>query len=140
MAKHFHFTLSTPEAVLFDGKTDYVGATTPEGEIGIMADHLPVITLISSGVMKISSPEGEKFLATGGGFIKVTKDKVVGFAQTAEFAESIDEERAISAMKEAQNKMKEKTDEISLADATGLLERNAARLKVVERKKKRSRR
>ncbi|MFH1910161.1 MAG: ATP synthase F1 subunit epsilon [bacterium] len=140
MSKTFHFILSTPEAVLFDGKTDYVGATTPEGEIGIMADHLPVITLISSGVMKISSPEGEKILATGSGFIKVTKDKVMGFTQTAEFAESIDEERAISAMKEAQNKMKEKTDEMTLADATGLLERNAARLKVVERKKKRSRR
>jgi len=139
MAKTFHFILSTPEAVLFDGEASYVGLETPRGEIGIMADHLPIISLISSGVMKITGKDGEKLLATGAGFIKITKEKVMAFTQTAEFAESIDEERAKVALQEAQSKMKEKVDEISLADATGLLERNAARLKAIERKHKRSR-
>jgi F0F1-type ATP synthase epsilon subunit len=64
----------------------------------------------------------------------------MAFVQTAEFAESIDEQRAIDAMKEASQKMKEKVDEVSLADATGLLERNLARLKAIEHKKKRSHR
>jgi len=139
MAKSFHFILSTPEAVLFDGEASYVSLETPQGEIGIMADHLPIISLISSGVMKITGKDGEKLLATGAGFVKITKEKVMAFTQTAEFAESIDEERAKVALQEAQSKMKEKVDEISLADATGLLERNAARLKAIERKHKRSR-
>jgi F-type H+-transporting ATPase subunit epsilon len=138
MGKTFHFTLSTPEATLYDGETDYVGVETPQGEIGIMADHLPVISLISPGVMKIETKQGDKLLATGSGFIKVTKEKVTAFTQTAEFAESIDEQRAKAALDEAGLKMKEKVDEITLADATGLIERNAARLKAVERKKKRS--
>jgi len=138
MAKYFHFTLSTPEAVLFDSETDYIGIETPRGEIGIMADHLPIISLISAGVMRIETKEGDKVLATGSGFVKVTSEKVTAFTQTAEFAESIDEERAKQALKEAQLEMAKKVDEVSLADATGLLERNAARLKAVERKRKRS--
>ena len=138
MAKTFKFTLSTPESILFDGEANYVGIETPQGEIGVMADHIALISLISPGVMKIESKDGDKLLATGAGFIKVSDNEVKAFTQTAEFAESIDAERAATALKEAQAKTKEHTDEISLADATGLLERNAARLKAVERKRKRS--
>lgn len=138
MAKLFHFTLSTPEALLFDAEASYVCIETPQGEIGIMADHLPIISLISPGVMKIETNQGDKLLATGSGFVKIADNRVMAFTQTAEFAESIDAERAEAALREAQEKAKEQTDEISLADATGLLERNAARLKAVARKRKRS--
>ena len=138
MSKKFKFILSTPEAVLFDGEAEYVGLTTPQGEIGIMADHIPIVSLISAGSMKIVSSKGEQILATGGGFVKITPEKIIAFTQTAEFAESIDEKRVIEAMKDAKQKMQEQVDEVSLADATALLERNIARLKTLERKKKRS--
>lgn len=140
MPKAFHFILSSPEAVLFDGEATYVCLPTPSGEIGIMADHLPIVSLISPGVMRIETKDKEKLLSVGAGFVKVTPEKIMSFVQTAEFAESIDEQRAIEAMKEASLKMKEKVDEMSLADATGLLERNIARLKAIEHKKKRSHR
>ena len=136
--KQFNFTLSTPDAVLFDGETEEVMLETPNGEIGILADHIPLVSLISAGAMRIKTKGEEKILAVGAGFVKVTKDKVNAFTQTAEFAESIDEQRALQAQKEALEAMQGKTDDISLADAAGLLERNAARLRVVERKKKRS--
>ena len=140
MAKSFNFSLSSPEAVLFEGETNYISIPTQTGEIGIMADHIPIVSLIAPGVMRIETKSGDKLLAVGAGFIKVTPDKIMAFVQTAEFAESIDEHRAIVAMKEAAQAMKEKVDEVSLADATGLLERNIARLKAVEHKKKRSHR
>ncbi len=140
MAKTFHFTLSSPDAVLFEGEAQYVSLPTPQGEVGIMADHLPIVSLISPGVLKIEHKSEEKLLSVGAGFITVSPEKIVAFVQTAEFAESIDEQRAIEAIKDAALKMKEKVDELSLADATSLLERNAARLKTIERKKKRSHR
>ncbi len=140
MAKSFHFTLSSPDAVLFDGETEYVSLPTAQGEIGVMADHEPLISLIAPGVLKIEVRNEEKILSVGAGFIKVMPNKITAFVQTAEFAESIDEQRAIEAMQEASNAMKEKVDEISLADATSLLERNVARLKAVQHKKKRSHR
>lgn len=138
MAKTFNFVLSTPDAVLFDGESEYVGLPTADGEIGIMADHIPLVSLISPGVMKIITGKDEKLLATGGGFVKVKPGIVKVYAQTAEYAESIDEQRAIEAQKEALKLMKEKVDRVSLTDATALLERNIARLKTIEHKKRRT--
>ena len=138
MPNSFHFTLSTPDAVLYDDKADYVGIPTVDGEIGIMANHIPLVSLITSGVMKITKDGKEKLLATGGGFIKIKPGTAKAYTQTAEFAESIDEKRAIEAQKEASNIMSEKVGKVSLADASALLERNIARLKTIERKKKRA--
>ena len=138
MAKSFHFTLSTPDAVLFDDEVEIVTFNTPDGEIGVMADHTPLVSLVAPGIMVIKGKDGEKTLATGEGFVKTTENGILAFTQTAEFADSIDEERAIEAKKQAQQVMGQKADEVSLADATSLLERNAARLKAVERRHKRS--
>jgi F-type H+-transporting ATPase subunit epsilon len=135
---NFHFTLSPPDAVLYDGDAQAVKFCTPDGEIGIMADHLPLVAIVSPGIMTIHAKGTEKTLATGEGFVKTQNNSVAAFAQTAEFAESIDEQRAREAKKEAEHIMDQKADEVSLADATALLERNIARLKVVEHKKKRS--
>ncbi len=138
MAKNFHLTLSTPEAVLFDGEAELLSVPTQDGEIGVMADHVPLVSLISSGMITIKTPGSDKVLATGGGFVKIAKNRVKAFCQTAEFAESIDEQRALEAKAQAEQLMKEKVDEVGLADATALLERNIARLKTIERHKKRS--
>jgi len=125
---------------LFDAEAESVTLETPSGEIGIMADHVPLVSLVSPGIMRIKTKNEEKVLATGSGFVKVTETKIKAFTQTAEFAESIDEQRAIEAQKQAKNIMEQKVGEISLADASGILERNVARLKAVGRHKKRSHR
>jgi F-type H+-transporting ATPase subunit epsilon len=138
MPKTFHFILSTPDAVLFDDEADYISVPTKNGEIGIMADHTPLVSLIIPGLMRIIKKDEEKILSTGGGFIKIKPGITKAYTQTAEFAESIDEKRAIEAQKEATKIMAEKSDRISLADATALLERNIARLKTIEHKKRRS--
>lgn len=138
MSKLFHLTLSTPEAVLFDGETELLCAPTPDGDIGIMADHTPLVSLIAPGIMTIKTKDGEKVLATGGGFVKISRNQVKAFCQTAEFAESVDEQRALEAIQQAKDLMSQKADAVSLADATSLLERNIARLKTVEHRKKRS--
>ncbi len=140
MANVFHLILSTPDAVLFDGEAEYIGLPTQNGEIGVMASHIPLVSLIVPGVLRIIQNSEEKILAIGGGFVKINHEIVKVYAQTAEFAESIDEKRAIEAQKEAAKIMTEKSEQMSLADATALLERNIARLKTIERKRKRSQR
>jgi len=136
----FHFTLSSPDAVLFDGVSNSVTLATPNGEISILANHEPLLSLVDPGMMIIKHDKQEKILATGGGFVRISPKLVEVFAQTAEFVDSIDEKRAIEAKQQAESLMKQKTDEVSLADATALLERNIARLKTIERHKKRSHR
>lgn len=137
--KLFHFTLSTPDAVLFDSEVEEATFATPSGEITVMANHTPVVTLLTPGMMTIKTKGEEKILAVGGGFVKIYENQAKAFTQTAEYAESIDEQRAIEAKKQAENLMREKVDEVTLADASSLLERNIARLKVVERKRHKKR-
>jgi len=138
MSKLFHLTLSTPEAVLFDGEAQLLCVPTPNGDMGIMADHTPLVGLVAPGMMTIKTTSGDKILAAGGGFLKISKNVVKVFCQTAEFAESIDEQRALESKQQAEELMNQKVDEIGLADATAMLERNIARLKTVEHRKKRS--
>lgn len=138
--KSFHFILSSPDAVLFDGEVEQLILPTESGEISVLADHTPLVTLVTPGAMIIKIKGEEKTLAVGGGFLKVSNNMAKAFTQTAEFAESIDEERALAAKQQAEDLMKQKVDSITLADATSLLERNIARLKVIDRKKRRSHR
>lgn len=138
MPKSFKFILSTPDAVLYDGEVESVVLPTPNGEIGVMANHEPLVSLISPGIMQIKEKQQEKTLACGSGFIKINPQKTEAFIQTAEFADSIDEQRALEAKKQAELIMAQKADEVSLANASSLLERNIARLKTIERHKKRS--
>lgn len=138
MAKLFKFLLSSPDTVLHDGEVRSVSFHTPDGEITIMADHTPIIAIVAPGVMSIETKDDVQTLAVGAGFAKVTKGSLKVFAQTAEYAESIDEKRAVEAQESAKELLKEKRDHLTLADATSLLERNIARIKAVERKKRRA--
>ena len=141
MAHTFHLTISTPDDVLIDQDVEYVSLPTSGGEVGLMANHMPLVNLISPGTVRVDLGKGEeKILATGGGFAKIGSNRTKIFVQTAEFAESIDEKRAIEAQEEAKKLMQEKVDNVSMADAQALLERNVARLKTIERKKRRSQR
>lgn len=139
MPKQFKLLLSSPDTVLFDGDVSSVSFNTTGGEITIMADHTPIITIITPGVMTIEAENDTKTLAVGTGFAKVTKGNLKIFTQTAEYAESIDEQRAVEAKEAARELLKDKKDHINLADATSLLEINIARVKAIERKKKRTR-
>lgn len=136
MAKKFHFILNSPESSIFDHEVESVSLPTSNGEIGIMADHTPLIALISPGVIGVTESGKTSLLATGGGFVEVKSNEVKAFVQSAEFADSIDEQRAIEAAKQAKQDMAAVGDEISLADASSILERNIARLKTIERKKR----
>lgn len=140
MAKKFNFKLITPDGTIFDDDIELVLMPTENGEIGVMAGHLPIVTVLVPGPLEIAKEKDgpRKLLATGGGFAKILSGGVKVFAQTAEFADSIDEKRAIEAKQRAAETMGEKVDEIMFADAKALLERNVARIKTIERKKRRS--
>lgn len=141
MAKTFQLTLSSPEDIIFDQEVESASFESAQGEITILSDHAPLVTIVNPGIMTIKDKDGaEEILALGGGFAKVVDNKLKVFSQTAEFADSIDEKRALEAKEKAKQSIIESKDRISLADATSLLERNLVRIKTIERKKKRSHR
>ncbi|HVV31259.1 MAG TPA: F0F1 ATP synthase subunit epsilon [Mycobacteriales bacterium] len=92
--------LVSPERELWTGTATEVYARTMDGELGIMAGHIPLLgVLAEGGVVRITTTEGHRVTAAvHGGFLSVTNDGVSILAETAELAEEIDAERARAAL------------------------------------------
>jgi F-type H+-transporting ATPase subunit epsilon len=110
---------------------------TPNGYIGILPHHLPLISLVSAGVITVRRQKDTpdqycEHLATSGGLVSIHGREIQLLADTAERAEDIDELRAKEALAQAKELQLTAKDHVSLADATRLIERNSVRLKVAE--------
>lgn len=90
------------ERSLWSGTAKSVVAKTPEGEIGIMPGHEPVLALLVESPLRIEEPDGTKLLvAVHGGFFAVDGNNVQVIAEVAELAEDIDVDRAKAALEAA---------------------------------------
>lgn len=130
----FFFEITTPERTVFSAEVVQVSLPTRDGEITVLAHHLPIVSLLKSGELRIVPKSGDTMMmAVSGGFIEVQGNKVIVLADTAEHAHEIDEERAERARARAQELMADHQDEESSATATAELEKNLARLHVARR-------
>lgn len=138
------FELVTLERLLFSEEVYEVIVPTPEGTIAILPHHIPVITIVSPGILSLrktkSDPDGAlEHVAISGGIAQITGNKVKILSETAETADEVDELRAQEARNQAKEAMEKATDDISVSDATAALERSLARLKLAELRKRRHR-
>lgn len=84
---------------VWSGTASMVVAKTPEGEIGIMGGHEPVLSLLVNGVVRISATDGSKVIvAVHGGFLAMDSNEVRVLAEIAELAQDIDLARAQAAL------------------------------------------
>ena len=84
------------------GPAKSIVAKTPEGEIGILPGHEPVLSLLVNGVVRIESTEGAKVaVAVHGGFVAMDSDNVRILAEVAELSSDIDVDRAQKALDKA---------------------------------------
>ena len=90
--------LVSAERSIWEGTAKSVVAKTPDGDVGILPGHSPVLALLLDAPVRIETTEGTKVLvAVHGGFFSVDSDQVNVIAETAELAEEIDIERAKAA-------------------------------------------
>ncbi|MFL5595311.1 MAG: ATP synthase F1 subunit epsilon [Gemmatimonadaceae bacterium] len=67
----------SPEAVLFEGETDSVVAPAYDGEVGILSDHAPLMTLLGKGQLRLGGgPGGGRSFTVSGGFMQVLNNAV----------------------------------------------------------------
>ena len=95
----------TPERTVFEGEAEMVIAKGADGELGVLAGHIPLVTPLKIAPIRIKQSDGELQLAISGGFLEVRPDKVTVLAETAERAEEIDVDRAQEAKARAEQKL-----------------------------------
>lgn len=108
MEKSFGLNILTPEREFFRGEVESLIISSSDGEIGIMAGHLPMVTPITVGEVKIKRDGEWKSAFNSEGFIEVTNNGVVLFVQACEWPENIDVMRAEESLRRAREHLRQK--------------------------------
>lgn len=94
MAKSFQVDVVSPEATAWSGEAEFVIARTPDGEMGIMADHEPVMAALETGAVVIESGSDRITIGVHGGFLQVLHNQVTLLTDRATVAEGGKDEAA----------------------------------------------
>lgn len=130
----FVLEIVTPERKVFSEQVDMIVVKGMDGELGILPNHIPMVTPLKIAPMKIKQGNREQTVAVHGGFMEVGKEKVVILAESAELPEDIDVERAKAAKERAEERLRSKQQEIDFRRAEMALQRAMNRLGVAGRK------
>lgn len=130
--KTLHFKIVTPERTLYDEQVAQVSLPTPTGEITILPHHIPVLSLVQAGEVKIRTKENKIIpLVVSGGFTEVNGDRVLLLADTAERVEELDVKRAEEAQDRAKKRLEEKQlDAKEYAYLVAKIDKELARIRV----------
>src|SRR5581483_2555196 len=105
MAATLKLEIVTPEAKTFSDDVEMVTLTGSEGEMGILPQHMPLMTQLVAGEIIAKKGAETIFLAVGDGFVQVTGDKVSILTKIAIKAEHIDEGKAEEARQLAEARL-----------------------------------
>lgn len=97
MAKTFQVDVVSPEQTVWSGEAIFVIARTPDGELGIMADHEPVMAALETGAVVIDSDTGRTTIGVHGGFLQILDNQVTLLTDRATLAAGGREEAARAA-------------------------------------------
>ena len=134
--KTIKFEVVTPEKIVLKKQILQVTVPTEDGEITVLPEHIPLISILKPGVVEIKLEDGElEVMAVSGGFLEVMRNKIVILADTAERAEDLDEARIEEAKKRAEESKRNiaNKDELQFTNIAIQLDKELARLKALSR-------
>jgi F-type H+-transporting ATPase subunit epsilon len=100
----------TPEAKVYSDTIDSVVIPTVEGEIGVLPGHIPLLTQVEHGELRVTKGASTELLVVSGGFAQIDGDRVRVLAENAINEEKIDEHAVEAALKRAEEQLKEAKD------------------------------
>ena len=105
MATQFELNVVSAEQKIFTGQVVSVRVTGVDGELGVYAGHVPLLTSIKPGMVKYTLEDGkEEFIYVSGGFLEVQPTIVTVLADVAIRGEELDQQRILAAKRKAEEK------------------------------------
>lgn len=114
--------------MFYEGQASFLEFTSVTGEMGVYANHIPLTTILDSGVVKIHHDGQVKKAAVMGGFVEIQKDRITVMAENAEWPEEIDVDRAKAAKKRAEERLQKREAGLDVTRAEAALKRAIARI------------
>ncbi|GAB3187162.1 F0F1 ATP synthase subunit epsilon [Hydrogenophaga aquatica] len=117
------------EESIFSGPAKFVALPGEAGELGILPGHVPLITRIKPGAVRIEKADGgEEFVFVAGGILEVQPKVITVLSDTAIRGKDLDEAKANDARKAAEEALKNAKSDVDLAKAQSELAVMAAQI------------
>lgn len=93
MAKPFRVDVVSPETTVWTGEANFVLARTPDGEIGILADHEPLLASLVTSAVEVEGVDGSRtIIGVHGGFLQVLANQVTLLTDRAQITQGTKED------------------------------------------------
>ena len=124
-----HVDVVSAEESIFSGEAKFVALPGEAGELGILPGHIPLITRIKPGAVRIEKADGgEEFVFVAGGILEVQPNAITVLSDTAIRGKDLDEAKATDARHQAEEAVKNAKSDLDLAKATSELAVMAAQI------------
>lgn len=135
MAMTIHVDVVSAEESIFSGLAEFVVLPGEAGELGILPGHMPLMTRIKPGTVRVKLPnqEAEELFFVAGGMLEVLPNKVTVLADTAIRGKDLDEAKAIDAKRRAEEAMASRSSEMDYARAQAELAEAIAQLSAIQK-------
>ena len=134
MAATLKLEIVTPEKTAYSEDVEMVTLPGSEGELGVYPNHVPLLTTLNPGELRVLKGGRESFLAIGEGFVEITASRVSVLTDMALEPAVIDESAAEAAVARAQAAMKDDLGKEEVAAVQASLQKALAQLHVKRRR------
>ena len=137
MAKTIQVDIVSAEQQIFSGTAERVIAPGEAGELGILPEHMPLLTRIKPGTVRIQNGNEEEVIYVSGGMMEVQPDRITVLADTSIRAHDLDEAKAMEAQRLAKEALSSRTGAMEIAKAQAELAEAAAQLAAIRKLRQR---
>ncbi|AKU09994.1 ATP synthase F0F1 subunit epsilon [Azoarcus sp. CIB] len=139
MAMTVHVDIVSAEEQIFSGLAEFVALPGEAGELGILPGHMPLMTRIKPGAVRVKVPDQaeEELIFVAGGILEVQPGLVTVLADTAIRGKDLDEAKALEAKRMAEEAMQNKSSELDYAKAQAELAEAIAQIAAIQKLRKR---
>ena len=133
MANTIRLEIATPEAMVYSEDVDMVTLPGVEGQMGVLPQHVRLITQLVPGELIVHQSGRDEFMAVGEGLVEVTNERVSIVTNMAIAVDKIDEVAVEEARQRAAARLREKISSEEVASVNSSLARSLAQLNVKRR-------
>ena len=130
MAATVKLEIVTPTGTVYSDHVDMVTLPGSEGQLGVLPQHIPLMTQIVPGEIIVRKNGSDRLFAVGEGLVEITGDRVAILTDMAVAAEDIDAAKVEEARQRGEERLRDKLSSEEIANVHSALARLMAELNV----------
>ena len=134
MNDKIHLKVITHEKIVFEDDIEELYIQTTDGRMGILKNHIPVISTLGIGVTKVVKNKESQCIATMGGILQFAHNRATILTDIAELECDIDLVRAQHAKQRAQARLKAHDETLDMARVQLALAKAVTRISTKEKR------